>query len=299
MPILCVGSIALDTVETPEGRAEEALGGSLVYFACAGSLFTQIRLVGVVGRDFPDRHIEFLRARGVDLAGLEVRDGETFRWHGRYHADMNVRDTVSVRLNVFGEFDPVLPPAFADSEYVFLGNCRPALQAKVLGQVRGRKFVMADTMNLWVENHRTELEDLLRRVDGVLMNDEEARLLTGRRNLILAGEEVLRRGPRVLVIKKGEHGALLFADGRCAPFPAFPTRRVVDPTGAGDSFAGGLLGFLAAAGEVSFDALRRAVAYAAVLASFTVEDFGLERLRRVTRREVDGRFDEYRRMLAL
>jgi len=245
MAVLAVGSVALDTVETPEGRADEILGGSAVYFACAASLFTDVRLVGVVGEDFPPEHLDFLRRRGVNTEGVAIEPGRTFRWHGRYHDDMNVRDTVDVQLNVFGAFDPVIPASFQRTGYVFLANARPALQLKVLDQVADGAFAMADTMNLWVERHRDELERLLGRVDGVLMNDEEARLLTGRRNLLLAGERIAAAGPQALVIKKGEHGALLFAGDACTALPAFPVRDVADPTGAGDSFAGALMGCLA------------------------------------------------------
>jgi len=297
MAVLAVGSVALDTVETPAGRADEILGGSAVYFACAASLFTEVRLVGVVGEDFPPEHLDFLRGRGVNTEGVVVQPGRTFRWHGRYHDDMNVRDTVDVQLNVFGAFDPVIPASFRRTGYVFLANARPALQMKVLDQVADGAFAMADTMNLWVEHHRDELERLLRRVDGVLMNDEEARLLTGQRNLLLAGERIAAAGLQALVIKKGEHGALLFAGNACTALPAFPVRDVADPTGAGDSFAGALMGCLAEADRCDPETLHRAVACGVVMASFTVEAFGLERLKTVTREAFDRRLEAYRRML--
>ena len=299
VPILAVGSIALDTVETADGRAENALGGSAVYFSCAASLFAPVQLVGVVGRDFPAEHIDFIKSKRIDTAGLEIKDGVTFRWHGRYHRDMNVRDTIDVQLNVFGEFEPNVPESFRDTEYVFLANAHPAIQMKVIEQVRGCTFCMADTMNLWVENHRDELDALMRRVDGLLMNDEEARLLTGRQNLLLAGQDVLKMGPKVLIIKKGEHGSLLFAGGACVPLPAFPVHDVVDPTGAGDSFAGGLMGYIAETGDTSVASLRRALAYATVTASFTVEDFSLGRIGGVTRQDVDARLADYRDMLTV
>ena len=299
MAILAAGSVALDTIETVDGRVDEALGGSAVYFSCAASLFCDVRLVGVVGADFPQEYIDFIRNKGIDTTGLEVREGATFRWHGRYHEDMNVRDTVDVALNVFGEFDPVIPESFRESKYVFLANARPALQLKVMSQVSGRRFVMADTMNLWIENRRDELDGLMRQLDGLLMNDEEARLLTGRQNLLLAGEDIMAMGPKALIIKKGEHGSLLFADGLCSPLPAYPTRQVVDPTGAGDSFAGGLMGCVAETGDTSVETLRRAVACGTVMASFAVESFSLDRLGRVTRQEFDARLAEYRKMLEI
>ncbi|GAG36253.1 unnamed protein product, partial [marine sediment metagenome] len=250
-------------------------------FSCAASLFYQVRLVGVVGSDFPQEHLDMLGARGIDTSGIEVAHGRTFRWHGRYHTDMNARDTVDVQLNVFGEFQPKIPPAYRDSEYVFLANCRPALQKQVLDQIRGPqarpggpKLVMADTMNMWIENNRDELEEVLSSVDGLLVNDDEARLLTGAANAVAAGRSILDMGPDMVVIKKGEHGALLFAEGECLPLPAYPTEQVIDPTGAGDSFAGALMGSLAAhlaeEGDASLRALKRAVAYGTVAASFTV-----------------------------
>lgn len=297
--ILAIGSIALDTVETEHGRADNALGGSAVYFSCAAGLFAPVQLVGVVGKDFPREHVDFMRGKNIDIAGMETRDGETFRWHGRYHADMNVRDTIDVQLNVFGEFEPNVPESFRNTEYVFLANAHPAVQAKVLDQVTGCTFCMADTMNLWVENNRDELDALIERVNGLLINDEEARLLTGRQDLLKAGGEILDMGLDVLIIKKGEHGALLFSKGGVVAHPAFPVRGVVDPTGAGDSFAGGLMGYVVETGDTSIECLRRALAYATVTASFTVEDFSLGRIGSVTRGDVDARLADYRAMLTV
>jgi sugar/nucleoside kinase (ribokinase family) len=304
MPLLAVGSIALDTIETPSGRMDDALGGSVIYFSCAASLFCEVQLVGVVGEDFPKEHLAFLASRRVDSSGIETLPGHTFRWHGRYHKDINVRDTVAVQLNVFGDFDPTIPERFRDTEYVFLANGRPALQQKVLDQVRRPKFVMADTMNHYIQNDRADLDALLKRIDGLLVNDEEARLLTGETNLMVAGRRIVDMGPRVVVVKKGEHGALIFAGDECAALPAYPTERVLDPTGAGDSFAGAFMGYIAAGDKVSRSDLRgwnnaflTAAAYGTVVASFTVESFGLSALQNVTPKTLDVRLDDFRRKL--
>ena len=297
--LLVVGSIAFDSIETPDGSVDDALGGSATYFSCAASFFTAPRLVGVVGEDFPDEHRDLFRAKGVDTAGLTVqKGGKTFRWKGRYHHDMNTRDTLEVHLNVLGTFDPKLPEAFRDSTHVFLANSSPAVQAKVLDQVHKPKLVLADTMDLWIEHHRDDLLALLPRVDGLLLNDSEAQLLTGEDNLVRAGQAVRKLGPKFVILKKGEHGAMLFGDDGIAVLPAYPTEQVIDPTGAGDSFAGGILGYLAAQGDGATGRLRSAMAYGTVIASLTVEGFGLDRLKHATRTEVDQRMEKYRAMLA-
>src|SRR6516162_7808727 len=265
MSLLVVGSLAFDSIETPNGSVDNALGGSATYFSYAASFFTPPRLVGVIGEDFPDEHRRLLADSGVDIKGLVTLPGQTFRWKGRYHQDMNTRDTLEVHLNVFAEFDPVLPPHYRDSTHVFLANGVPGLQAKVLDQVRHPKLVMADTMDLWIENQRKDLLALLPRLDGLLLNDSEAHLLSGEDNLVRAGLAVLRMGPKFVILKKGEHGAMLFSADGVFVVPAFPTETVVDPTGAGDSF--------------------------------TVEDFGLGRLRRTRREEIDERLEKYRAML--
>ena len=243
MSLLVVGSIALDSVETPHGVVKDALGGSATYFSYAASYFTPVRLVGVVGEDFPDEHRATLEGRNIDTSGLVVQPGgETFRWRGKYQGDMNEAETLEVHLNVLGTFDPDLSPEFAETPYVFLANGSPVMQRKVLSQAKGRKLAVADTMNFWIETQRDELYDLLREVDGLVLNDGEARMLTEEVNLVRAGRKVLELGPKFVIIKKGEHGAMFLAADEAFVMPAFPLADVVDPTGAGDSFAGGFMG---------------------------------------------------------
>ncbi len=295
--LLVVGSIAFDSIETPDGAVDDVLGGSASFFSYTASFFTTPRLVGVVGEDFPDEHRRLFESRRIDTAGLVTQPGKTFRWKGRYHQDMNTRDTLEVHLNVFGTFDPVLPTAFRDSTHVFLANGSPVLQARVLDQVRRPQIVMADTMDLWINTQHDELMALLPRLDGLLLNDSEARLLTGDDNMVRAGDAVRKMGPKFVIIKKGEHGALLFTNDGVFVMPAYPTPNVVDPTGAGDSFAGGILGYLASDDTPPPGRLRRAMAYGTILASLTVEGFGLDRLKQTSRREIDDRLEKYRTML--
>jgi sugar/nucleoside kinase (ribokinase family) len=297
MSLLVVGSIAFDSIETPTGTVDDVLGGSASYFCYAASFFTKPKLVGVVGEDFPEQHRKMFADRGVDLSGLTTQPGKTFRWKGRYHRDMNTRDTLEVHLNVLATFQPKLPENFREAEYVFLANSTPATQAKVLDQVRRPKLVMADTMDLWIKEHREDLLKLLPRLDGLFLNDSEAELLTGQDTLVRAGKAVRKLGPRFVMIKKGEHGAMLFTDDGVFVMPAYPTEDVIDPTGAGDSFAGGVLGYLASADDHPPGRLRRAMAYGTVVASFTVEDFGLDRLKRTERKEIDDRLKWYQKML--
>jgi sugar/nucleoside kinase (ribokinase family) len=299
MSLLVVGSIAFDSIETPSGKVDDALGGSATYFSYAASFFTKPRLVGVVGDDFPSAFRQLLAGRQIDTTGLVTQPGKTFRWRGRYHQDMNTRDTLEVHLNVFGCFEPVLPSQFRDSSHVFLANGSPLLQATVLSQVARPSLVLADTMDLWISTQRDALLALLPRLDGLLLNDSEARMLTGEDNMVRAGHGVRRLGPRFVIIKKGEHGAMLFSADGVFVVPAYPTADVVDPTGAGDSFAGGLLGYLDSDDSPPPGRLRRAMAYGAVVASLTVEGFGLDRLRRATRPEIDSRLELYRAMLAI
>ncbi len=294
--VCVVGSVALDSIETPAGKAEEVLGGSCAYFSVAASFFAPVNMVAVVGRDFPEDAREFLESRGINLEGLSVADGRTFRWTGRYHEDMNVRDTLDLQLNVFGDFVPQLPESYRSSELVFLANIQPGLQASVLSQLDSVRLVGADTMDHWIVEQRPALEELLRSVDLLSINDSEAMLLSGERNIVTAARRILEMGPSTLLIKRGEYGALQFAADDVFAVPAFPLEHVVDPTGAGDCFAGGLFGSLAAAGTVDKASLRRAIVHGSVLASFAVEGFGLERLRRLSREEVDRR---YRQFLAL
>lgn len=299
MSVLVVGTVAQDTIETPYGSAPYVLGGSATYFSWAASFFTKVNLVGVVGEDFPPQHRKLLADRGVDLAGLEARSGgKTFYWKGRYHANMNDRDTLDVQLNVIADYQPVVPPSFRQTPYVFLANSSPLAHMRVLEQMDRPRLVVADTMDFWIQSQKASLLELLPKLDGLVLNDSEAKLLSGEQNLIRAGERVRAMGPRFVIVKKGEHGSYLLTEDGPFLLPGYPTGQVVDPTGAGDSFAGGMMGYLAADGSGAPGSLRRGIAYGSVIASLTVEDFGLERLRKATRQEIDQRMEEYRSMLA-
>ncbi len=299
MPLLVVGSVAIDNVETPEDRRDEMLGGSATHFSYAASFFTGVRLVGVVGEDWPDEHTKLLRGRGIDTAGLTiVPGGKTFRWSGRYEPNMNDRETLETQLNVFGEFDPTLPESYKQAQYVFLANGVPAVQMRVLDQVPGRRLAVADTMDLWIKTTHDDLMTLLGRLDGLVLNDAEAKLMTGSENLVAAGHRVREMGPRFVVIKKGEHGAMFFGEHETYVLPAFPTEHVVDPTGAGDSFAGGMMGYLAEQDNFEPATLKRAMAYGILVASFNVEGFGLERMQQLTREEIEERMQRYQSMLS-
>ncbi|HJQ84964.1 MAG TPA: PfkB family carbohydrate kinase [Candidatus Binatia bacterium] len=292
-PIAVVGSVAFDTIETPIGRAEEVLGGSATHFAVAASYFAPVHLVGVVGEDFPEAERDYLASRGIDLSGLEVREGRTFRWTGRYHEDMNVRDTLDLQLNVFANFQPTLSEAVRKVPFVFLANIDPTLQEAVLEQFDDPAVVACDTMNHWIASARASLEDLLPRVDLLVVNDEEARQLSGEPNVPRAARRILELGPRSVLVKRGEYGAILFSPESVFAVPAYPLEEVFDPTGAGDTFAGGVLGYLAATGERSEGGLRRAIVYGSVLASYVVEDFGGQRLRTLTREDIDRRYRQF------
>lgn len=299
MPLLVVGSVALDSVDTPQESRDNVLGGSAVYFSYAASYFTTVRLVGAVGEDWPQEHTQLLESRNIDASGLQVvPGGKTFRWRGRYLQNMNDRETLDVQLNVLGEFDPQLPESFRRCPFVFLANGAPQTQLKVLEQVTGPRLVVADTMDLWITQDPEGLQALLKRIDGLVLNDSEAKLLTGEENLVKAGHKVREMGPRFVVIKKGEHGAMFFSEFETYVLPAFPTEDVVDPTGAGDSFGGGMMGYLAEQDKLDADTLKRAMAYGILVASFTVEDFSLNRLQQIDRSDLDLRLDEYKRMLA-
>jgi sugar/nucleoside kinase (ribokinase family) len=293
MSLVVVGSVAIDTLETPHGRAPDVLGGAATYFAVAASFFTPVQLVAVIGDDFPQHELEWFRSRGIDLTGLETRPGKSLRWTGRYHDDMNVRDTLSFEANVFESFMPELPASYRDTPFVFLANIAPALQARVLDQVRKPVLVGADTMNLWIETTRADLDALLRRVPLLMINDEEARLLSGERNMVRAARRILAMGPQSVMIKRGEYGVIYFSGETVFAVPAYPLEEVFDPTGAGDAFAGGAMGYLASCGTVTPESLRRAIVYGSVVASFTVEAFSLERLRRLTREEIDQRYRQF------
>jgi sugar/nucleoside kinase (ribokinase family) len=296
MSLLVVGSVALDTVETPFGRAEDALGGSATFFSAAASLFCPVQLVGVVGDDYPLDALSFLAERGVDLAGLEQAPGESFRWAGRYAFDLNSRETLETRLGVFADFAPKIPDQFRDAEWVFLGNIDPELQINVLDQVHQPRLVACDTMNLWIDIKRERLLELLGRVDLLLVNDAEARQLSGDHNLARTARWIQDRGPRYLIIKKGEHGAILFTPHSVFFVPGYPLEEVFDPTGAGDAFAGGFMGHLAQCGRTDEGDLRRAMVYGSALGSFAVERFSVERFRDLSADEVEERVRAFREM---
>jgi len=296
LAILAVGSVAFDTVETPFGRAERVLGGSASFFAVAASFFVPVNLVAVVGSDFPEEHLQAFRTRGIDLEGLERMDGKTFHWQGKYSYDLNARDTVCTDLNVFEFFKPKIPERYRRSEEVFLGNIDPVLQREVLDQVEKPRLVACDTMNFWIAGKPQELKRTLERVDVLLLNDAEARQLSGEWNVVKAARAIRALGPKTLVIKKGEHGVLMFGEEGSFAAPAFPLEEVFDPTGAGDSFAGGFVGYLASARERGEEVLRRAVIMGSTLASFCVEAFSLDRLLHLTRPEIDERFRLFRRL---
>jgi len=298
--ILVVGSVALDAIETPFGSVREALGGAATYFSVVASLYDRVNLVGVVGADFPPEHIKFLRSRNVDLRGLQMVAGRTFRWAGRYDYDLNTAHTLVTELNVFADFHPQLPAGYGDSEYVFLANIDPDLQLDVLNQVSGRpRLIALDTMNFWIASKRDTLTEAIRRVDVVLMNEAEVRQYTGTFNLIQAARQILALGPRALIVKKGEYGAVLFCRD-CDPTegyffaPAYPLECLADPTGAGDTFAGGLVGYLAHAGEVTDATIRQGIVHGSVAASFTVEDFSVNRLRSLTMADIRRRYEAFK-----
>ena len=298
MPVLVVGSIALDTVKTPVEEHADLLGGSASYAALSASFFTPVKLVGVVGSDFPASEFDFWKSRNIDAEGVQRVDGQTFRWSGEYAWDLNTRETRSVALNVFETFQPVLPESYRQTEFVLLANIAPSLQAHVLDQMEQPRFVVADTMDLWIETTRADLDALLPRTNLLILSDSEARQITKETSLIKAGRKIRSMGPDYVAVKKGEHGALLFGEEDFFSCGAYPLEDIHDPTGAGDAFAGGVAGFVAAhvKGEVTFSDLRRAVIYGSVLASFCVEAFSLERLRSLTRDEMLQRYQVFRSM---
>jgi len=292
--VLVVGSIALDSVETPFGSAQEVLGGAAVYAAAAASFYAPVRMVGVVGTDFPREHLQRLEAWDIDISGVEVRGGRTFRWSGYYEYDLNQAHTISTHLNVFEDFRPELPHAYRNTPYVFLANIDPELQLAVLDQVRTPRLTVCDTMNFWISGKRDALLEVISRADVALMNDAEARQLCDTYSLVRAARAILDMGPRAVVLKKGEHGAAMFTRAGHFSAPAYPLEEVKDPTGAGDSFAGGLIGYLAYTDDFSDENLRKAIISGSVIASFDVEDFSLERLARLTPNEIVARYREFR-----
>lgn len=297
MSVLVVGSVALDSVETPFGKADDVLGGSATFFSASASHLTQVNVVGVVGNDYPVDQLGALKARGVDFSGLEQADGPSFRWRGRYSHDLNSAETLETHLGVFSHFSPKIPEKLRSSPYVFLANIDPRLQLDVLEQVTNPKLVACDTMNFWIQSRRPELLKLLERVDLVTLNDGEARQLTEKANLVQAAEWILARGPKHVLIKKGEHGAFMFTQSSIFFAPAFPLESVFDPTGAGDSFAGGFIGYVAKTGDLSEANMRRAVVHGSVMGSFAVEKFSIERLMTVTKPEIDQRVKQLRRLV--
>ncbi|PYT08036.1 MAG: sugar kinase [Acidobacteria bacterium] len=290
MAVLVVGSVALDSVRTPFGERREVLGGSATYFSVAASFFTPVKLVAVVGEDFADEHRRLLTERGIDLSGLQAAPGRTFRWKGEYGYDLNVARTLRTELNVFAGFRPSLPEHYRDCEYVFLANIDPDLQREVLEQVRSPRLVACDTMDFWIAGKRESLLRTIRRVDILLINDAEARQLSGESSLVRAAQTIRALGPKALVVKRGEYGAMLFSESSVFAAPAYPLEAPVDPTGAGDSFAGGFIGHLASARDLSEKAMRRAIIFGSVMASFDVEDFSLGRLVRLSREEIHERY---------
>lgn len=295
MSVLVVGSVALDTVETPFGKVEDALGGSATYIAVAASYFTApVRVVAVVGGDFPRKEIEFFEERNIDLDGLQiVNEGKTFRWSGRYHYDLNTRDTIFTELNVFDHFNPVIPDSYTKSAYVCLGNIDPVLQRRVLERLDKPRLVIGDTMNYWIEHKPEELHKTLKVMDVIVLNDSEARLLTREPNLIKASKKITQLGPHIVIIKKGEHGALLVTDDTIFSAPAYPLENIQDPTGAGDAFAGGFVGWLAKTDDLSVENLKRAVIYGSTLASFCVEEFSVDGLRELSPLKIRDRFRSF------
>lgn len=296
MSILVVGSVGYDSIITPSAKHDHLLGGSATYFSVASSLFTETRLVAVVGTDFKREHVDLLRARAIDLEGLEIVEGATFAWGGRYLDDMNQRTTLFTDLNVFADFQPKLPSSYRQSDYVFLANIHPDLQYSVLEQTDAPVLVACDTMNLWIDTELESLRRLLKRIDMLVINDEEAKLLTGEYHLARAAKVILRMGPRRLIVKRGEYGVVMFSQEGVFAAPGYPLEEVNDPTGAGDAFAGGLMGYLARHGKLDDAAIRRAVIYGSAVGSFAVEDFGLGRLLSLTRAELLERVRGFRSM---
>jgi sugar/nucleoside kinase (ribokinase family) len=298
MSLLVTGSIGIDTVKTPYGVSENCLGGSSVYFSLAASFFAPVRFVGVIGSDCPFDLAKVFAGRDIDLAGLEIRqESKTFRWAGTYHDNMDDRTTDRVELNVLAEAPPRVPEVFKDSKFVFLANTTPSLQQQLLEQVSGPDFVAVDTMNLWIREHFDDLKSLLKNIDCLVINEDEARMLAEDSNLIRAADVILKMGPRVVIIKKGESGSIMCnADGDKFILPAYPATIVKDPTGAGDSFAGGLMGYLAQSGKIDFETLRTAIAYGTVVASFAVADFSLNGLTAIKKSDIDDRLEILRKL---
>ncbi len=297
MSLLVVGSVAFDSIETPVAKRENILGGSAPFFAYAAGFFGPVQMVGVVGDDWPKEYTDMFAARGIDTSGLEiVPGGKTFRWTGKYHNNMNDRDTLDTQLNVLGNFEPKLPEDFKRARFVFLANGAPSTGLATLEQIQGADLVVADTMDLWIKTTRSDTDALLKKIDGLVLNDSEAKMLTGELNVVTAGRKILNLGPKFVVIKKGEHGAMFLSEYETYVIPAFPTENVVDPTGAGDSFAGGMMGYIAAQGKLDSDTIKRALAYGTLLGGLCCEGFSLERFQQTSREEIDKRLAQFRNM---
>ena len=292
MSLTVVGSVALDTVETPAGKNADGLGGAATFFALAAANYTQVHLVGVVGEDFPEEHVDLFASKRINIDGLERAEGKTFRWAGKYHDDINMRDTLDTQLNVYEHFHPKLPDAAAEAKYLFLGNIHPSLQLEVLQQAKP-DFVALDTMNLWIDITRTELEEVLAKIDCLIINDEEVFELTGERNLVKGVHAIQEMGPAIVAPKKGEHGCLLFVGNKIFSAPAFPMAEVVDPTGAGDTFAGGFMGYIAQQDATDFETLKKAVIHGSVVASYTCEEFGADRIAHVGENDIKTRYEAF------
>jgi len=298
MSVLVCGSIAFDTVRTPFGYAERVLGGSAVYFSFAASFFTEVRLFGPIGEDFPDEYLALLTERGIDVTGVQALAAKTFTWQGSYEGSMNSAKTESIDLDIFKLFSGEVPRNFVDTPYVFLANGSPELQMKVASQMTSPRLIVADTMNHWIESDKGAVLELLKKVDGVIINEEEAKMLSGAHNLPRAGRKILGLGPRFVIIKKGEHGSILLSGDERFALPAYPVEEVKDPTGAGDSFAGGVMGYVAKSQRHDFDTLKRATAYGTILASVNVEDFSLERFKKTRSKDIEERLAAFERMLS-
>jgi sugar/nucleoside kinase (ribokinase family) len=298
LSLLVVGSVALDSVETPFDKVDDALGGSATYISLAASYFSApVELIGVVGNDFPKKYIDMLEQHNIGLEGLQIVEGEkTFRWGGKYHYDLNVRDTLFTELNAFQNFNPIIPEKFRKSKYVCLGNIDPILQMKVLDQVSDPQFVVCDTMNLWINMMKQDLIKLLKRVNVFILNDSEARMLTEEPNLIKAAKKIRKMGPEILIIKKGEHGAMLFTEDTIFSAPAYPMEIILDPTGAGDTFAGGFIGYLHQKRELDSENIKRAVIYGSTMASFCVEKFSTKGLEELSYLQIQDRFREFKKL---
>ncbi len=296
MSILVVGSVALDSIETPFGKRHDVLGGSATFFSIAASFFDKVNIIAAVGEDFPKRYIKLLKMRGIGTAGLLVKKGKTFRWEGCYEYDLNVAHTIATHLNVFKDFAPQIPGNLKNSQFVFLANIDPDLQDNVLKQINNPKLVACDSMNHWISSKKNSLEKFLHKVDIFLLNDQEARQFSGEANLLKAAKAIIAHGPKAVVIKKGEHGVIYYSKTSHFVTPAYPLEDVYDPTGAGDAFAGGVMGFLSKAGRINDAVIRKSVIYGSILASFVVEDFSVNKLLKISFRDISARYNSFRRI---